>query len=377
MGGQHHQNEHDGVYQHPIVGELTQGLGQDREGGGRDDRAAHAAQSPQHDKHQDENGGVEVKLGGYKGGLAAPVERARGPCQGGGDHEGDHLILGDADAHALGRNAVVPGGHDGPAGAAVDQIKDNCQRHQHQHKPGRKGGDPLGVHHPHGPPDELHAPFAQLVGVAQEAELEAVFVHPQVDVGDDALDDLTESQGDNGQVVAVEPEHRDADEEAQQGGHRRPRRHGQRQAQGGEGHAVLEGQGHGGAGESADAHKARVAQAQLAGHAHHQVQGQGHDYVRADGDQLALQHGANAPLLEGAHKLHDQKGGDHQDICKEAAAGGALHLSKSFHLLHLTLSPGRPCPEGRRASPAAPQSARRRRWRWRAGWICRLRQKSR
>ena len=34
VGGQHDQDQHNGVHQHAVVGELAQGLGQDSEGGG-------------------------------------------------------------------------------------------------------------------------------------------------------------------------------------------------------------------------------------------------------------------------------------------------------------------------------------------------------
>ena len=45
VGGQHDQDEHDGVDQHPVVIEITQQLGQDIEQGGSNDRAPDVAQS--------------------------------------------------------------------------------------------------------------------------------------------------------------------------------------------------------------------------------------------------------------------------------------------------------------------------------------------
>ena len=230
----------------------------------------------------------------------------------------------------------------------VHQVEDDDEGHHHQHEAGHKGGDALGVHDSHGAADELGAAVGQLQVVVEEAEVEAVFIHPQVDVGDQALDDLAEGQGDDGQVVAVEPQHRDADEEAQHGGHQGAEDHGQGQPQRGGGHAVLEGLGKGGAGEGPQAHEAGVAQAQLAGDAHHQVQGQGHGDIGADGDELALQHGAHAPLGKEPEGLDHQEGHDHQGVGEEAGAGRAFHLSESFHGASLTLSPGRPCPAGRR-----------------------------
>ena len=41
--------------------------------------------------------------------------------------EGHHLVLGHVDAHGLCRDAVVTGGHNGPARAAVDQVHNHDQ----------------------------------------------------------------------------------------------------------------------------------------------------------------------------------------------------------------------------------------------------------
>ena len=88
--------------------------------------------------------------------------------------------------------------------AAVDQVKDHDEGHHHQNEARHEGGDALGVHDAHGAPDQLRAALRQLVGVAEEAEVQAVGVHAQIDVGDNALDDLAKGQRDNGQVVAVQ-----------------------------------------------------------------------------------------------------------------------------------------------------------------------------
>ena len=66
------------------------------------------------------------------GGVVQAIQRAGQPGQGGGGDEGHHLILGDVDAHGLGGDAVVADGHDGAAGAAVDQVQHDEQRDQDQ-----------------------------------------------------------------------------------------------------------------------------------------------------------------------------------------------------------------------------------------------------
>ena len=178
--------------------------------------------------------------------------------------------------------------------------------------------------------------------------MQAVLIHAQIDVGDQALDNLAEGQGDDGQIVAVEAEDRHADEKAEDAGDHAAQHHGQSQTEGLHLHAVLQGGGHRAAGKGADAHKARVAQGQLAGDAHHQVEGQGHGHIGADGDQLPLQHRAHAALPEGAQQLNDQVGPDDQSVGKQAGAGGFFHLKNSIHTLRplytfsWTILPSRP-----------------------------------
>src|SRR5699024_11210759 len=100
----------------------------------------HVAQAAQHHKHQNQDGGVEVELIGHHGGVVHGKQGARRARQGGGGDEGHELVFGDVDAHALGGNAVVPHGHNSPAGAAVHQVKDHKQGDEHQDKAGGKGG---------------------------------------------------------------------------------------------------------------------------------------------------------------------------------------------------------------------------------------------
>ena len=61
---QHHHDQHDGVDEHAVVRELTEELGKHREQRRRDNGAAHIAQTTQDHEHQDEDGRVEVELGG-------------------------------------------------------------------------------------------------------------------------------------------------------------------------------------------------------------------------------------------------------------------------------------------------------------------------
>lgn len=48
--------------------------------------------------------------------------------------------------------------------------------------------------------------------------MQPLFVHSQVSVGEHAFDDLAKGQGHDGQIVAVEAQHWDADEEPEEAG---------------------------------------------------------------------------------------------------------------------------------------------------------------
>ena len=79
--GQHYQDEHDGVDQHPVVVEAAQGLGQYGQDGRGDYAAPYLAQTAEHDEHEDEYRGVEVELCGGEVGKIEAVECAGGPAR--------------------------------------------------------------------------------------------------------------------------------------------------------------------------------------------------------------------------------------------------------------------------------------------------------
>lgn len=277
VGDEHHQNQHHGVHQHPEVGELAQHLGQYGEGGGGDNGTPHIAQSSQHHEDQDEDGGVEVELAGGEGGHAVAEQGARRPRQGGGGDEGHELVLGDVQPHALGGDAVVPQGHDGPARAAVHQVENDEQSDQNENKARGKGGYLRDAPDAHRALDQHLAPLAQIQPggiVQQHAEPQSALGGlAQVEVVDDALDDLAEGQGDDGEVVAVEAQHGDAHQQPRDPRTDSPRHHGDGKAERRRGDGALKAYGRDHAGEGAHAHEACVAQGELAQDAHRQVQG--------------------------------------------------------------------------------------------------------
>ena len=71
------------------------------------------------------------------------------------------------------------------------------------------------------------------------AEMQAAAVHAHIEAVDDVLDDLAEGQRDDGQIVALKPQHRDADEHTGDGGKECADHNGEDQADGTGGDGVL------------------------------------------------------------------------------------------------------------------------------------------
>ena len=189
---------------------------------------------------------------------------------------------------------------------------------QDQNEPGGEGGELLDGGDAHGPVDDQPTALRQRELVGQQTQMEPVLVHTHIEIGDDILDDLAEGQRHNGQIVAVEPQHRDPDQHAGDGGEHRANGHADHQPQRAGDHDALQGHGGGHAGEGAHAHEARVTQTQLAGDSHHQIQRQGHHHIGADGHQHPLQGGFHGAA--GGHALENDKGGDHNGIGDEIAS---------------------------------------------------------
>ena len=130
------------------------------------------------------------------------------------------LILGDVNAYGLRRNAVVANGHNRTAGTAANQVQGYGEHHQHQNKASHKGRELRHAGCTHGAVDEnLTVHHAQGIG-ALHAEMQAGAVYTNIEVVQDVLNDLAESQGDDGQIVALEPQGRNTHQQAQQGGGR-------------------------------------------------------------------------------------------------------------------------------------------------------------
>ena len=244
----------------------------------------------------------------------------------------------------LGGDAAVARGHDGAAGAAVDEVLHHEEGKEDQREAHPEGGDGVDAHAALGAADEqLAGDVAVIEGKVQPSRVDG-----DIQAVDHVSDDLAEGQRHDGQIVAAQPQHRNADQNARDAREHAAHDHGQKEAHGfvfkleGAQHPA---RGHD-AGKRAHAHEARVAKAEFARYAHHEVERNRHDHPHADGHQLAAQRAGHA--AGGQQVLAHQIGGDHHQV-RHKAANGPFFSHAHAHARHLTLSHARSCPAGRRA----------------------------
>ena len=228
-------------------------------------------------------------------------------------------MLGQVDAHGLGGDLVIPDGDKGPAVGGVDDQHDDAD---------------ADARHDEG---EYHAVKArelpqQVGGVGQGAQLVPL---------DDGAHDLGKAEGGDGQVVALELQHRQADEPGEEHGHetRQDKAHHHRQAEldpaafkvlvhGGPG---LHGDGEDAVGIGAQHHKARLAQGEQARKAVEQVQGHRHQGIDGALFQHRGQHGVVLVLIHIQQKCKAHGGKDQrEDQISCFILLHSLHLLRQF-----------------------------------------------
>ena len=209
------------------------------------------------------------------------------------------------DAHGLGGHLVVADGLDGAAIAGVDQ-----QHHDGDAHAGDDEGNQRG---------EVERPAAgegnvEIVegGVVLE-HVGAVGHRPQLLPLEHGADDLGKAQRGDGQIVALQAQHRQADQKGEQRRHK-PREdqrghHAQRHADGAvevliHRFARLVGKGEDGIGIAADEHEARLPQGKQAGKAVEQVHRNRHQGVGRALFENREKHGS------GGQKLFEHEYGD-------------------------------------------------------------------
>ena len=156
-------------------------------------------------------------------------------------------------------------------------------------------------------------PFANQLGLCgSQHEAEAAVVNAHIHIANQIFHDFAEGQRHNGQIVAPETQHGNADDKADDTGQQSAEDHGKNQPQHRAGHGVLEERCQNHAGKRAHTHETCVSQAQFTAHTHQQVQGDGQHDIAAHGNQIAGDGAAQLALI--AQGLHDDKGDNHHQI---------------------------------------------------------------
>ena len=170
----------------------------------------------------------------------------------------------------------------------MDEVEHQKQCDQDENEAGgegRKLGDTADAH---GPVNDHFSVFRKLKALIQQAEMKSLFIQADVKHIDDVLDDFTEGQRYDGQIITLQTKHRNAYNHTREGGADSSDHHGNGQAQGTEGNGVSQTGGDHDAGEGAHGHKARMPQGKLAQDTNGKVQGNGHHHIGADGNELAV-----------------------------------------------------------------------------------------
>ena len=157
--------------------------------------------------------------------------------------------------------------------------------------------------------------------------MQAALVEAEVHDVYDVLDDLTEGEGYDSEVVALEAEYRHADDDARDSRKDRADDYRDRQTQRRQRNDVREAGRGDDAGERADRHEARVAERQLTEDADGQVERNSHNDIGADRHEqtldLAREHAARD------ERLHDDECGD-DDTERKQGIASALGRRKGF-----------------------------------------------
>ena len=222
----------------------------------------------------------------------------------------------------------------------MDQIDHHKQGEQHKQEACGKGRDPADTRRAGGAAEqELAGKIRLIKGKPQRGA-----VNGDVNTVEHVADDFAEGKGHNGQVVTLQPEHRNANQETRDScqyaaGHKRKHqlccfRHAEGLPGIGGNHNAC---------KCADRHEAGMTQTQLAGNTDGQIQGNCHHDVNANGNQQGFRCSRHIP-----HRnlvLAHNKCRDHDHIGKVLLE--QLGYRCLFHGSHLTPSRGPSCQASR------------------------------
>ena len=233
------------------------------------------------------------------------VQHAGCPREERGQHENHELVAGNINADRFGGDAVIPDGHNGAALLGALEVHHDKNGEQHQY-------DSVG--------QELFCIGIDGVGI------EAQSAAGEIKIGDDVLDDLAASQGDNGKIVAPEPQGGQTDRKAKERRYQAANDHGKRQADR-HGEDIHQGDGQKAAGEKPDRHEPSVAQGEFPQKADNEIErDRQHDVDRNGDDHIGELAGETAAI---------QQVGDHSVNRCDQDEGQKIAGKFEFFLFHL------------------------------------------
>ncbi len=295
------------------------------------DHALEAAHASQDDHAQQHDRDVELEGARRDGLQLGRVERAGEAGEGGAEREGEQLGLDRVDPGAVGGRLVLADGHPGPPEPGVPHPVHGPERKRPDDQDEEVPRDEVGIEIDEGQmraADRVHPVLAA-------GKIEPLDGPPPPDVDGDVAhvadgdgNDLAESEGDDGQIVAAHPQGRRPDHQAEPGRDgggdpdddpEAPHVPIERRAE----HRRVE-QAHG---VGADGEERGVAQVEHSRVTHHDVEPEGEEDVdHGVGDRvhrLRLQPAVEEGIAE--ERGNEEGGGNHP-----AGAGGAHALSGTF-----------------------------------------------
>jgi len=304
----HDEHQRHRVHEHAVGGEGAQQLRQDRQRDGGDDGTCQRAHAAEHDHDHVVD---RLQPSGHRGVQRADVlgEDAAGDArEERGDSEHEHLHVGDVDAGRACRDLVVADGLDGTAVTGAGE-------HEQQHD-----GDDGDPEHDVQVGGAFDADQRLSGGALVEAHAAG-----DLQVLDDHADDFAEAQRDDGEVIAMQTQCRNADQDAEDAGdhaagERRQQESQRRIHRNAVGDEQLAQQGRA---VRADRFEAAAAQRQLAEHADGEVQRGGHDDGDAACHHDALDVGAGHAGFAYTHQNAEQH--DDADRAHQIGLFGGKH----------------------------------------------------
>ena len=222
----------------------------------------------------------------------------------------------------------------------MDQIDHHKQGEQHKQEARGKGRDPADTRR------AGRAPEQQLAGKirAVERKKQRLTVKGNVDAVEHIANDLAESKGNNGKVVALQSKHGNTNEDAHDSRHNTASDNRKQQLDRFRNAKRLPGIGSDhNSRKRADGHESCVTKAQFAGNTNGQVQGNRHHDVHTNRNQEGFGGAGHGSCRD--HRLADKEGSNDKNIRKEFPQ--KFRNSCLFHGSHLTPSRGPSCQASR------------------------------